>query len=179
MMSKLRRAGSALSDGAITAQRNERNVPRSRCDKSTYPLHHIGRNKEVVSAIDWGNKRVWHARDEGHTIIMGDGLFGDRGSEMVGKDLEGTTLGAVAKFTNANRLNVVRNDKFLGGATASRARATSTRSTSPRWWGTATAATTSGCGRGTRRHGRWSIEWLLDVADVSANRQVESRMYKV
>ena len=59
MMSKLRRAGSVLSDGAITAQRNERYVLQSPYDKGTYPLHHIISNKEVVSVIDLGNKRVW------------------------------------------------------------------------------------------------------------------------
>lgn len=176
MMSKLRRAGSALSDGAITAQRNERNVPRSLCDKSTYPLHRIGSNKEVVSAIDSWKKRGWHVRDEGHTIIMGDGLFGHRGTEMVCENLKGTTLGPVAEFTNANGLNVVRNGKFWGITTASSARATATGSSSPRWWGTATAATSSGCGRGARRHGRWSIGgcWMWQMS-ARTDKEVESR----
>ncbi len=178
MMSKLRRAGSALSDGAITAQRNERYVRRSLYDKGTYPLHHIGSNKEVVSAIDSGNKRGWQVREEGHTIIMGDGLFGHLGSEMVGKDLEGATLGTVAEFTNADCLNVVRDGKIFGCTTASSATATGRRSSSPRWWGTATAAA-SGCGRGTRRHGRiQSVAVGCWVWQVSAQAD-EGREYKV
>ena len=85
---------------------------------------------------------------------------------MVGEYLEGTTLATVLGFTNANCLNVIRNGEAWG-TTAART-ATATGSTSPRWWSTATATASTGCGRGTRRHGR--LGWL-GVAGVNESRQ--------
>jgi hypothetical protein len=151
MISKLRRAGSAFSDGAITAEGDERDVPRSLYDKGTYPLYRIGSNKEGVSAIESGKKRMWQALEEGHTIIMGNGLFSYRSSEMVRRDREWTTFATVTGFTDADCLDVV-GDVKRGATTASSAPTGS--SSSPWWWGTATAAASSCCGRGSRRHGR-------------------------
>ena len=96
---------------------------------------------------------------------------------MVGEHLEGTTLATVLGFTNANCLNVVGNDEAWG-TTAARS-ATATGSTSPRWWSPATATASTGCGRGTRRHGRLGCCWVWQVSTKGdKGNEVESKKDK-
>jgi len=153
MISKLRRAGSAFSDGAITAKRNE-TYERDRC--MIRARTHCIRSaviKRVFQRSVRARRRMWQALQEGRTIVMGDGLVCNRGSEMVSRDLEGTTFATVAGFPDANCLNVIGDVQRGGTTTASGASGTTpTGSTSSRWWSTAAAAATSGCRRGTRGH---------------------------
>ena len=85
---------------------------------------------------------------------MRNRLVGNRGGEVVGKDLEGTTFPTITRFTNANCLYVLCN--VYGGrstaATATTARRASTGRTSSGWWGTTPATTGTGGGRRTRGH---------------------------
>jgi hypothetical protein len=100
----------------------------------------------------------------GRTIVMGYGLVGDLGSEVVSKYLEVATFAPNAGFADADCLDVVgdliRETTATGAARSTPTRSTST-STSSRWWCTATAA-----GRGSRRHGR-RLQAVLGVADVN------------
>lgn len=149
IISKLRRAGRVFSDGAIAIERNQLNE-RDRLMITIRTDYIIGGNKGGISAIDSRACSGWQAAREGRTIVMGNGLVSNRGGEMVGEDLKGTTFVAIAGPTDANCLNMVGD--VDGGTTASAAAGSGATSTSSRWWSTATTTAADGWGRGTGGH---------------------------
>jgi hypothetical protein len=92
---------------------------------------------------------------------MGDGLVGDLGGEVVGRDHERTTFATIAGFTDANCLNVSGDGEGFGTtATATRRASTGTtsggkgRATATSTATATTTATAASCWRGTGGHCR-------------------------